>query len=184
VETDPRFSPGPSADRLRTIPHPQRRHPGQPVRQDHRKRGPRGYDAGKKINGRKRHLVVDTLGLILALVVHEASLQDRVGAKRVLLRLRQGFHCIQRIWGDGAYTGPLAQWIRQHLRGTLEIIKRNDTAPGFHPLPRRWIVERTFAWLGRYRRLAKDYEQHPDNSEAIIYIAMINLMSRRLDPSA
>ena len=147
------------------------------------KGGLRGYDAGKKINGRKRHLVVDTLGLIIALVVHEASLQDRDGAKLVLEHLRKGFRRLQLIWADGGYAGQLIEWTKKRLHCTLEIVKRNHDLKGFHVLPRRWVVERTFGWLGRYRRLAKDYEQRTDNSEAMILIAMINLMSRRLGRS-
>ena len=124
--------------------------------------------------------MVDTLGMIIAIVVHEASLQDRDGAKLVLEHLRKGFRRLQLIWADGGYAGQLIEWTKKRLRCTLEIVKRNDDLKGFHVLPRRWVVERTFGWLGRYRRLAKDYEQRTDNSEAMIRIAMINLMSRRL----
>jgi len=142
--------------------------------------GPHGYDAGKKINGRKRHLVVDTLGLVLAVVVHEASLQDRDGAKLVLQRLQGRFARLSLIWADGGYAGKLIEWAKDFASWTLEIVKRNDDLKGFHVLPRRWVVERTFGWLGRYRRLSKDYEQLPENSEALILLAMINLMSRRV----
>lgn len=144
------------------------------------KGGPRGYDAGKKINGRKRHLVVDTIGLILAVVVHEASIQDRDGAKLVLQRLKDRFERLTLLWADGGYAGKLVEWVRGFASWTLEIVKRNDDLKGFHVLPRRWVVERTFGWLGRYRRLSKDYEQLPENSEAMVLLAMINLMSRRL----
>lgn len=123
---------------------------------------------------------MDTLGLIIAVVIHEASLQDRDGAKRVLEHLRKGFRRLQLIWADGGYAGQLIEWTKKRLRCTLEIVKRNDDVAGFAVIPKRWIVERTFGWLGRYRRLAKDYEQRTDNSEAMILIAMINLMSRRL----
>jgi putative transposase len=180
VETHPRHlaRTGPPPGRAKT--HSQRRHHRQPIRKDHGKRGLRGYDAGKKINGRKRHIVVDTLGMVLAVKVHEASMQDRDGAKLVLQRLRKGFSRLKLIWADGAYAGALVQWTRKRLKRKLEIVKRNDDVKGFAVIPKRWIVERTFGWLGRYRRFAKDYEQRTDNSEAMIYIAMINLMTKRL----
>lgn len=144
------------------------------------KGGPRGYDAGKKINGRKRHLVVDTIGLVLAIVVHEANIQDRDGAKIVLQRLKGRFPRLSLIWADGGYAGKLIDWVVEFASWTLEIVKRNDELTGFHVLPRRWVVERTFGWIGRHRRLSKDYEQLPENSETMVLIAMIYLMSRRL----
>jgi len=118
--------------------------------------------------------------MILALRVHEASVQDRDGAKLVLAQLRSGFSRLKLIWADGGYAGQLVHWTKQHLMRKLEIVKRSDDTAGFAVLPKRWIVERTFAWLGRYRRLSKDYELRTDNSEAFILIAMINLMSKRL----
>lgn len=124
--------------------------------------------------------MVDTLGMILAIVVHEASTQDRDGAKLVLQSFKKGWTRLKLIWADGGYAGRLVQWTRQHLRRKLEIVKRSDDVKGFAVLPKRWIVERTFGWLGRYRRLSKDYEQLTDNSEAMALIAMINLMSKRL----
>jgi len=124
--------------------------------------------------------VVDTLGMILAIVVHEASIQDRDGAKLVLERFAKGWTRLKLIWADGGYAGKLVEWTRLHLRRQLEIFKRSDNVNGFAVLPKRWIVERTFGWLGRYRRLSKDYEQLTDNSEAMILIGMINLMSKRL----
>ena len=139
-----------------------------------------GYDAGKKIGGRKRHLIVDTLGLILVVVVHAADIQDRDGAKLAFHKLRGRFHRLQLIWADGGYAGKLVDWVKDTFRWTLEIVKRSDDLSGFVVLPKRWIVERTFGWLGRYRRLSKDYEGRTDSSEAMILIAMINLMSRRL----
>jgi putative transposase len=142
--------------------------------------GERGYDAGKKINGRKRHLLVDTLGLVLAVVVHSAGLQDRDGAKLVLPKLL-GFGWIRRVFADGGYSGQLLQWTKALIarRGlTLEIVKR--TQPGFKLLPKRWVVERTFAWLGRYRRLARDYECKTSHSEATIYIASCKIMLGKL----
>jgi len=115
-------------------------------------------------------------------VIHEASIQDRDGAKLVLEYLRKGFRRLTLIWADGSYAGQLIEWTKKRLRCTLEIVKRSDDVKGFTVLPKRWIVERTFGWFGRYRRLAKDYEVITENSEAMIRIAMINLMSRRLDP--
>ena len=153
---------------------------GQSNREDHGKRGVHGYDAGKKISGRKRHLIVDTLGLILAITVHAADIQDRDGAKLVFEKLKGRFHRLRVIWADGGYAGKLVQWVKEGYRKTLEIVKRSDDVSGFVVLPKRWIVERTFGWLNRYRRLSKDYEGRLDSSEAMILIAMINLMSRRL----
>ncbi len=120
------------------------------------------------------------MGLILTVVVHEASIQDRDGAKLVLEQFRKGFTRLKLIWADGGYAGKLIDWTRREIRRTLEIVKRSDDVKGFTVLPRRWVVERTFGWLGRYRRLSKDYEELTENSEAMIHIAMINLMSRRL----
>lgn len=143
-------------------------------------RGERGYDAGKKIKGRKRHLLVDTLGLLLVTVVHPASLQDRDGAKLVLDQARRGFPSLERIWADGGYGGKLIHWVEQTCPWVLEIVKRTQGHKGFQVRPHLWIVERTFGWLGRYRRLSKDYECFPQSSEAMIQIAMIRLMLRRL----
>jgi putative transposase len=145
--------------------------------------GVRGYDAGKKIMGRKRHLLVDTLGLILAVVVHPANIQDRDGARLVLEKLTHAFGWLRLIWVDGGYAGsPLAQWLKALLprRGLrLEVVKRTELHT-FQILPKRWIVERTFGWLSNYRRFAKDYEYHPANSEALILIAASKLMATRL----
>jgi putative transposase len=128
--------------------------------------------------GRKRHLIVDSLGLILAVVVHAGDIQDRQGARLVLERIRGCFPRLRLIWADGGYAGQLIEWAGMVFHWTVEIVKRSDT--GFVVLPKRWIVERTFAWLYRHRRLSKDYEQLPQNSESMILLAMINLMSRRL----
>jgi putative transposase len=125
---------------------------------------------------------VDTLGLILAIVVHAGNVQDRDGAKLVLAKLLGFFPRLSLIWGDGGYAGKLIEWTKTLGGWTLQIVKRNDDLKGFVVLPRRWIVERTFAWLGRYRRLSKDYETLTDNSETMIRIAMINLMVHRLKP--
>jgi len=125
-------------------------------------------------------LIVDTLGLILAVTVHAADIQDRDGAKLVFEKLKGRFCRLKRIWADGGYAGKLVNWVKVGFRKTLEIVKRSDDIKGFVVLPKRWIVERTFGWLGRYRRLSKDYEGRTDSSESLIMIAMINLMSKRL----
>jgi putative transposase len=144
--------------------------------------GPRGYDAGKKVNGRKRHLLVDTLGLLLAVVVHPADIQDRDGAKLVLEKVRDQLPRLQLIWADGGYAGELINWVRDRFGWILQTILRPVGVIGFVVLPRRWVVERTFGWLGRHRRFSKDYERLSKTSENMIYIAMIHLMSRRLFP--
>jgi putative transposase len=138
-----------------------------------------GFDGAKKVNGRKRHIVTDTLGLLLAVVVHEASLSDREGAETVLVKVRTGFKRIKTIFADQGYTGKLIARARVTLRMTIEIIKRTEVR-AFHILPRRWVVERTFGWFGFYRRLAKDYERYPKHSEAFVYLAMSNIMLNRL----
>lgn len=146
--------------------------------------GERGYDAGKKVNGRKRHLLVDTLGLILAVVVHSAAVQDRDGAK-LLLPALLNFGWVRKVFADGGYAGQLLDWVQGLIpqRGLkIEIVKR--IAPGFNILPKRWLVERTFAWLGRYRRLAKDYERKTKHSEATIYIASCKIMLAKLVKSS
>jgi putative transposase len=142
--------------------------------------GTRGYDAGKKINGRKRHLMVDTLGLLLCVVVHVASIQDRDGAKRVFDKCRRQCPTVRLVWADGGYAGKLVSWTHEHCPWKLEIVKRSDTAAGFQLLPRRWVVERTIAWINNYRRLAKDYEYWEETSTAMIHVAMIDVMLRRL----
>ena len=145
--------------------------------------GVRGYDAGKKVKGRKRHILVDTLGLVLASVVHSASVQDRDGARLVLGKLESSHGWIRKVWADGGYRGKLVDWVsnlQRHRRVSLEIVKRSDKAEGFEVLPRRWIVERTFAWLENSRRLSKDYETTTSSSQAMIHIAMTRLMLKRL----
>lgn len=140
-----------------------------------------GYDAGKKIKGRKRHIVTDTLGLMVGLVVHGADIQDRDGAPTVLKSIRQGYPWLRHVFADGGYAGPKLRGALSKIGDwTLEIVKRSDTARGFEVLPRRWVVERTFAWLGRCRRLAKDWEKSIASAEAWITIAHIRLLTRRL----
>ncbi len=140
-----------------------------------------GFDAGKKIKGRKRHIVTDTLGLLVALVVHGADIQDRDGAPLVLRAMRRSFPWLRHLFADGAYAGPkLKAALKTIGDWTLEIVKRSDAAKGFEILPRRWVVERTFAWLGRCRRLAKDWEKSIASAEAWIMIAHIRLVTRRL----
>ena len=146
--------------------------------------GVRGYDAGKKIMGRKRHLLVDTLGLILHVVVHSAAVQDRDGARLVLQILLSRFGWLRCIFVDGGYAGGLLAWVKNLLPGRglrLEVVKRSDANKHrFAVLPKRWVVERTFAWLSKFRRLAKDYELRTENSEAVILIAATRLMLTRL----
>ena len=146
--------------------------------------GIQGFDGTKWIKGRKRHILVDVLGLLLAVVVTGAEVQDRDGARTLLRILRYRFTQLRLIWADSAYTGLLATWLwwlRPCRRIRLEIIKRSDQAKGFVLLPKRWVVERTFGWLGKYRRLSKDYEYLMASSEAMIYVAMIHLMVRRIE---
>lgn len=142
-----------------------------------------GYDAGKKVNGRKRHLLVDVMGLVLAVVVHSAGIQDRDGAKLVFERIRKRYERLTLIWADGGYAGKLVAWVKESCGMELAIVKRNDDLKGFHVLLRRWVVERTLGWLGRYRRMSKDYEFHPETSETMVHVAMIHLMVRRLKPT-
>jgi putative transposase len=125
----------------------------------------RGYDAGKKVNGRKRHILVDTIGLLLMVMVLPADIQDRDGAKQLLAAFfsRKTRRRVKHIWADGGYTGTLLEWTRR-----LKV------------LPRRWVVERTFGWLGRYRRLNRDYERQAETGETMVYLAMIRLMLKRL----
>jgi putative transposase len=140
-----------------------------------------GFDAGKKVTGRKRHLLVDTLGLILVVMVHSAAIQDQEGARSVLEQVPNRFKRLKVVFADSAYGRcGLPQWFRSVCRVTLQTVLRPFGCKGFVILPKRWIVERTFSWLNRYRRLSKDYERKTENSETVIYIAMINLMSKRL----
>ena len=140
----------------------------------------RGYDAGKRINGRKRHVVVDSLGLLLTVIVTAASVQDRDGAFRLLALLRERFSTLCLVWADGGYAGRLVTWAHQVLALTVTIIKRSDDTTGFAVLPRRWVVERTFGWLLRYRRLVRDYERRPEHHEAMVLWATVTIMTRKL----
>jgi putative transposase len=179
--------------------YPQRGGAGQPERQDHRKGGWHGYDGAKRLNGRKRHLLVDTLGLVCKAHVTAADVSDRDGAVGLLRRLDwRRFPRLRHGWVDQGYRGEFLGWVTQRFGVTLEVVARRDGGrrprwlpPGADPpevaafavVPRRWVVERTFAWLGRFRRLSKDYEFLPATSEAVIYLAMSQLLVRRLAPT-
>ncbi|MFE2347944.1 IS5 family transposase [Kitasatospora cineracea] len=140
----------------------------------------RGFDGGKKVNGRKRHIVVDTLGLLLTVMVTAASVTDREAGQTLLARLRERHWRITLVWADGGYTGRLVDLARDVLSLALSVVKRSDDTTGFVVLPKRWLVERTFAWLMRSRRLARDHEGRTDTSEAVIRWSMSMVMSRRL----
>ncbi|WP_432112547.1 IS5 family transposase [Streptomyces sp. YPW6] len=142
--------------------------------------GSRGYDGGKKINGRPRHLICDTIGLLLMINVTAGDVTDRQAAADMLSALRDRFPTITRLWADSGYTGTLITWDLSMLHLVVTVIKRTDDVSGFVVLPRRWVVERTFAWLLHSRRLARDYERRPDSSEAVIRWSMTRLMTRRL----
>ena len=146
---------------------------------------PSGYDAGKKVKGRKRHILVDTLGLLLSVVVHSADIQDRDGAALVLdKRTRRLFPFIERIYADGGYQGPRVRAAAAKIGNwEIEIVKRSDIAKGFAVLPKRWVVERTLAWISRNRRLARDYERYARTAAAFVRLAMIRIMLRRLTPN-
>ena len=158
----------------------------QPERQGSAKRGasldPQGFDAGKKVTGRKRHILVDTLGLLLSVIVHPADAQDRDGARELLRTARRSFPFIETIFADGGYQGPrMAATVATTGCWKLEIVKRTD-AHRFVALPKRWIVERTFAWISRNRRLARDFERYARTVVAFVRLAMIRIMLRRLTP--
>jgi transposase len=143
-----------------------------------------GVDMAKKTTGRKRHLVVDCLGLLLVVMVTSASVQDRPGGRRILARLAAAFGTVALVWADGGYANSiddgLLSWAKEQLGLLVQIVKRTDDLKGFKVLPRRWVAERTFAWLVRNRRLARDYERLTANAEAMIKVAMIRLMAARL----
>lgn len=140
----------------------------------------RGYDAGKKIEGRKRHLAVDVMGLILAVVVTAASVQDRDGARALLWRLAVGFRTVSLVWADGGYAGKLVTWAASVLHRTLQIVKRPGNLHTFRVLPRRWVVERTFGWIMKHRRCVRDYERLPAHHETYLYWSMIHVMAARI----
>jgi putative transposase len=140
----------------------------------------RGYDAGKCVKGRKRHILVDVMGLLLFVKVLTANIQDRDGAKLLFAEIKTRFPRLQLVWADGGYAGKLVEWVKQFCHWVLEIVKRSDNMKGFVLLPHRWVVERTFGWLNRWRRLSKDYERLTETSESLIYATMSRLMVRRL----
>jgi transposase len=139
----------------------------------------RGFDAAKKVNGRKRHIAVDTMGLLLAVVVTAASVQDRDGARPLLTRLATVSHRIRLVWADAGYAGALSDWARDTVNVAVQIVKRTERHR-FVVLPRRWVVERTLAWITRHRRCARDYEGLPAHHEAMVCWAMIRITSQRL----
>jgi putative transposase len=144
-----------------------------------------GYDAHKYVKGRKRHLLVDTLGLPLSIYVTPADVQDRVGARLLLAGLKPLMPRLKKIWADGAYGGdPLAQWCHKEGGWELQVVERNPDTEGFEVIPKRWIVERTLSWIGQNRRMSKDYERKVQTSETLVEVAMIRLMLRRLARAA
>jgi putative transposase len=151
-------------------------------------RARRGYDAGKKINGTKRHIAVDALGLLLTVLVTAASVQDRDAAKPLLWNLRRAFPSVKLTWADGGYAGKLVIWAAGKLKPKLklEIVRRPDDLHTFKVLPRRWVVERTLSWITRHRRTVRDYERLAAHYETYVYWSMIIVMTRRLarQPSA
>jgi transposase len=142
--------------------------------------GQRGYDAGKRTNGTKRHIAVDAIGLLLAVIVTGAGVQDRDGAQPLLERLRAVCLRVALVWADSAYAGALVTWALTQLNLTLEIVRRSEEMTGFVVLPRRWVVERTLAWITRRRRCVRDYERRPESHEAMVRWAMTLVMVRRL----
>ena len=155
----------------------------------------RGYDGGKRVKGRKRHILVDVMGLVLAACVHAADVQDREGARLLIERMGPNDAAsLQLVWADQGYTGAFAQWLHAARGWSLEVVRHplrqawrygyeDRPRHRFRVLPRRWVVERTFAWLGQSRRLSRDYERLPATSEAVIYAAMCRLLLRRLAPA-
>jgi putative transposase len=140
----------------------------------------KGYDGNKKINGRKRHIITDTMGFIIAIVIHSADIQDRMGAKEVINELQFKYPRLKKILADQGYTGELADWVVKSFRITLEIVKKVAGIGGFNVLPKRWIVERTFGWLGFQRRLVNDYEINIECSKCFVQLAMIRIMLNRI----
>ena len=146
--------------------------------------GPRGFDAGKKVKGRKRHLLVCVIGLVLMAVVLAANIQDRDAGWRILVAMHTVCPSITKVWVDGSYAGDLVRRARDELHIDVEVVKKPPDAHTFRVLPRRWVVERTFGWMNRERRLSKDYERLTGTSEALVHVTMIRLMARRLARSA
>lgn len=140
-----------------------------------------GYDAGKQIKGRKRHILVDTLGLLLMVIVTSASVADRDGAVQLFDATDGTVPRLKRVWADQSYAGMLVEWVHQFFAFVLDIVRRPKQQRGFHILPKRWIVERSFGWFNRYRRLSKDYERRTTTSEGMVYLASIRRMLRWLD---
>jgi transposase len=169
-----------------TRSEPDGLHHRQSNREERGKRGARidpiGYDAGKKIKGKKRHVLVDTLGLLMHVVIHSANIQDRDGGALVLGSLFGRYPFLEKLFADGGYQGPVFAAMQKKALPfvTTEIVKRSDTANGFEVLPKRWIVERTIAWLNRCRRLSKDLENLTRNALAFVRLASIRLMLRKL----
>ena len=143
----------------------------------------RGYDAGKQVKGRKRHIIVDTLGCLLLVLVTSASIQDRDGGLDLCVELQQKFANIKKIWADQSYAGELVDFIRQYFSFDLDIVKGSVNQHGFQVQPKRWIVERAFGWLNPFRRLSKDYENTVESSEGMVKIAHVRLMLRRVIPA-
>jgi transposase len=143
----------------------------------------RGYDAGKKVNGRKRHIVVDTIGLLIVVMVSAAAVQDRDGGRRVLDKAKMAMPSLAHVWADGGYAGKLVTFAQTLLRITVQIVKIPKGQHTFEVLPRRWVVERTLSWISACRRLDHDYERLPQHSEAMVHWAMIGIMLRRLAPA-
>jgi putative transposase len=140
----------------------------------------RGFDGYKRIKGHKRHILTDTVGNLLEVVVHTADVADCKGAPSLIDKVAETFPTIKKIWADGAYKGDLIQLVKDTLGAVLEVVEREAGQKGFQVLPKRWVVERTFAWFGWYRRLSKDYERLLECSESIIYLASIRMMLKRL----
>ena len=141
----------------------------------------RGFDNGKKVKGRKRHVLVDTLGLLLLVVVTAASLSDQAGARKIFRQMRGPCKKLRKVWVDGTYRGAeWTAWVKEKHQIVLESVAHAEGQKGFAVLPHRWVVERTLAWLNQYRRLSKDYEELPSTSETFVYAAMTRLMLKRL----
>jgi transposase len=143
-------------------------------------RSGRGYDKGKNVNGRKRHIVVDTTGLLLIVLVTTAGVQDRDAARLLLWALRNAFPTIRKVWADGGYSGQLVVWAMATLGLAVDVVRKLAGQVGFVPLPRRWVVERTFSWINRCRRTVRDYERLPEHHAALVQWAMVIIMTRRL----